>query len=332
MPGHRSSAMRSTNRPYEALLAKGEQRKVLILAAARQLLVRNGWRATSLAQIAKAAGVTSAGLLHHYESKDQLLHAVLEARDVDDELHADRTGDLLEELARVAERFERAPDLVSMFAVLIIENLQPDAPLHDRLHGRYRSSVDTIAEGIRRGQRAGRPRPGCQGRGDRRLSHRNGNLMATRPFDSPAPSAQRVHPITGSATGTRRQVLRQRLVALAPSTAAVMRYAGGWLFDRVLAGWDVTVLVADHVDTRPLDILGVRVVELEAGLATKFHGPIPEALAIDSDLLASDPRVRQRLRSSSTVTMRVSLGASLILVKARNSCAGRRTAPAVVAP
>ncbi|MFI2557071.1 TetR/AcrR family transcriptional regulator [Nocardia farcinica] len=151
-----SVAAQPRTRPYDALLVKGEQRRLRILAVAQQLLVRNGWRNTSLAQIAKEAGVSPAGLLHHFESKEQLLHAVLEARDLDDDLHADRSGDLLEELGRVADRFERSPDLVSMFTVLLVENLQPDAPLHDRLLARYRASVDTIADGIRRGQRAGR--------------------------------------------------------------------------------------------------------------------------------------------------------------------------------
>jgi len=148
----------ATTRRYDSLLAKGEDRKVRILAVAEQLLTRNGWRNTSLAQIARAAGVTSAGLLHHFESKEQLLHAVLEARDTDDQLHADRTGDLIVELERIVERFDRSPDLVGMFAVLVIENLEPDAPLRNRLLDRYRAAVDTVAAGIRRGQRAGRYR------------------------------------------------------------------------------------------------------------------------------------------------------------------------------
>ena len=71
-------------RPYETLLAKGEDRKQRILEVAERLLARNGWRNTSLAQIAKEAGVSPAGLLHHFESKEQLLNAVLDARDVDD--------------------------------------------------------------------------------------------------------------------------------------------------------------------------------------------------------------------------------------------------------
>lgn len=145
-------------RRYDALLAKGEDRKQRILDVAQRLLTRNGWRSTTLAQIAGAAGVTPAGLLHHFESKEQLLHAVLDARDADDDSHANRTGDLLAEIARVADRFTRAPDMVGTFTVLLIENIDPDAPLHDRMLSRQREAIDIVAELIRRGQADGRYR------------------------------------------------------------------------------------------------------------------------------------------------------------------------------
>lgn len=151
-------------RPYESLLAKGEDRRARILEAAERLLARNGWRNTSLAQIAKDAGVTPAGLLHHFESKEQLLNAVLDARDADDEVHADyRSGDLVTELSRVPERFTRAPELVGTFTVLLVENIAPDAPLHDRLLNRYRAAVEIITSIIERGQRSGMYRSDIDG-------------------------------------------------------------------------------------------------------------------------------------------------------------------------
>jgi len=148
----------SDQRPYAALLAKGADRKLRIVAAAQRLLTRNGWRNTSLGQIARDAGISTAGLLHHFDSKDQLLHAVLDARDLYDDVHGDPQGDVPEEVGRVVERFRRAPDLVGTFVILLIENLDPDAPLRERLLGRYRSAVDLVAESIRQGQRAGRYR------------------------------------------------------------------------------------------------------------------------------------------------------------------------------
>jgi AcrR family transcriptional regulator len=145
-------------RRYATLFAKGEDRRQRILAVAQRLMTRNGGRGTTLSQIAQEAGVTTAGLLHHFESKEQLLHAVLDARDADDIAHVDMSGDVVEQLERVTDRFERAPGLIGLFTVLLTENLDPDAPLHDRFLGRHRDAVTIVAEGIRRGQRAGRYR------------------------------------------------------------------------------------------------------------------------------------------------------------------------------
>jgi hypothetical protein len=71
----------------------------------------------------------------------------------------------------------------------------------------------------------------------------------------------------------------------------VVRFAGGLLFDRVMAGWDVVVHVTDHTDARPLQILGARAADLEQTLAA--GGPRPQALAVDAELYGSDARVRQ---------------------------------------
>ncbi|OBK33844.1 hypothetical protein A5658_12120 [Mycobacterium sp. 1245111.1] len=87
--------------------------------------------------------------------------------------------------------------------------------------------------------------------------------------------------------------MRYRLDVVATDVADVVRFAGGWLFDRAMAGWDVTVLVADHPDDRPLRILGVEVLDLEHALATAAHRPPPQTLAAAADLFDCDPRVRQ---------------------------------------
>ena len=148
----------SDPRPYAALLAKGEDRKQRIMVVAQRLLTQNGWQSTTLGQIARGAGISTAGLLHHFESKEQLLHAVLDARDSYDELNADLSADVPAQIERVAERFRRTPDFVGMFVFLLIENLDPDAPLRDRLLVRYRGALDFIADLVRQGQRAGRYR------------------------------------------------------------------------------------------------------------------------------------------------------------------------------
>ncbi|HZC94310.1 MAG TPA: hypothetical protein VE400_27360 [Mycobacterium sp.] len=87
--------------------------------------------------------------------------------------------------------------------------------------------------------------------------------------------------------------MRYRLDVVAADVADVVRFAGGWLFDRAMAGWDVTVLVADHPDERPLQILGVQIVDLEHALASAEHRPAPQTLAAAADLFDCDSRVRQ---------------------------------------
>ena len=87
--------------------------------------------------------------------------------------------------------------------------------------------------------------------------------------------------------------MRYRLDVVASSVVDVVRFAGGWLFDRSMAGWDVTVLIADHPDDRPLQILGAQTLDLECALESAATRPRPQALAAAADLFGCDSRVRQ---------------------------------------
>ena len=73
----------------------------------------------------------------------------------------------------------------------------------------------------------------------------------------------------------------------------MVQVAGGWLCDQVLAGWDVTVVTADHADQRSLRILGVRGHDLESALAAPVQGACLQAIAVQSELYAADERVRR---------------------------------------
>ncbi len=68
------------------------------------------------------------------------------------------------------------------------------------------------------------------------------------------------------------ECLRYRLDVVATSAVDVVQSAGGWLYDRVMAGWEVTVLLPRGCDTRSLRILGVAVSDLQAGLDPTARG------------------------------------------------------------
>jgi hypothetical protein len=87
--------------------------------------------------------------------------------------------------------------------------------------------------------------------------------------------------------------MRYRLDVVARDVPDVVTSAGGWLVDRVMAGWDVTVLISGDEDIRPLEILGVAIQDLESALRDWTDRPHPQTVAVGADLFATDERVRR---------------------------------------
>ena len=116
--------------------------------------------------------------------------------------------------------------------------------------------------------------------------------MVTPIFDTSA------SPWVGStrAPNTDDECLRYRLDVVAANPVDVVQSAGGWLYDRMMAGWEVTVLLPDGFDTRPLRILGVRTSDLQAELAPEFTSvATSQSLAVSAEAFSSDARVRDRV-------------------------------------
>lgn len=87
--------------------------------------------------------------------------------------------------------------------------------------------------------------------------------------------------------------MRYRLDVVSPSVPEVVKFAGGWLVDRVMAGWDVTVLIDGAQDLRPLEILGVDTQDLQGALEMWADRPHPQTVAVAAELFSADARVRQ---------------------------------------
>jgi hypothetical protein len=87
--------------------------------------------------------------------------------------------------------------------------------------------------------------------------------------------------------------MRYRLDVVAPTVLDAVKFAGGWLYDRVMAGWDVTVLVGADEDVRPLEILGAEVRDLESVVEAWEDRPHPQTIAVATDLFDRDSRVRK---------------------------------------
>lgn len=88
------------------------------------------------------------------------------------------------------------------------------------------------------------------------------------------------------------------LYVVASQVDDVVRSAGGWLFDRVMAGWAVKVLVPDACDLRPLTILGVSTVPFDTGFEALTQGPHTESLAVAASVFVDDARVRKSVTTA----------------------------------
>jgi hypothetical protein len=99
-------------------------------------------------------------------------------------------------------------------------------------------------------------------------------------------------------TATRADVecLRYRLEVVAVSAVDVVQSAGGWLYDRVMAGWEVTALLPRGCDTRPLRILGVAVADPRSRLDET--AVTNQSLAVSAEAFLADARVRHKVLAS----------------------------------
>lgn len=86
-----------------------------------------------------------------------------------------------------------------------------------------------------------------------------------------------------------------RLDVVATNATDVAASIGGWLYDRVRAGWDVHVLLAQQCDHRPLHILGMQAVELDPHILSASTECAARGLAVSADMFASDARIRQEV-------------------------------------
>lgn len=111
----------------------------------------------------------------------------------------------------------------------------------------------------------------------------------------PLEPAGRVQGVTAAVDAIARahqHSLRGWLVVVAHHVDDVVDLAGGWLFDRAMAGCDVSVLIAHPHDPVPLRVLGAAVVDL-ATVPASSHDATPQQLAVIGDERTFDDAVRR---------------------------------------
>lgn len=121
-----------------------------ILDAATEIFGSKGFTGGTLQEIADQVGMTHAGILHHFGSKDALLLEVLKHRDETDvadlaEQHIPDGTDLFRHLVRTAFANAERPGIVQAYAVLSAESVTADHPGREFFERRYRTLRAEVA-------------------------------------------------------------------------------------------------------------------------------------------------------------------------------------------
>ncbi|SDW86959.1 transcriptional regulator, TetR family [Arthrobacter sp. cf158] len=144
--------------------AKTESRRREILAAAIDVFSTSGYRSGSMQEIADKIGITKAGLLHHFRSKEALLEAVLTLRDAESWATAGIVTDngraTLDGIIRLVQHNASVPGLVALHAVLSSESTDPTHPAHAYFQQRYNWLRDVGFQAFSDLQRQGKLREG----------------------------------------------------------------------------------------------------------------------------------------------------------------------------
>lgn len=124
--------------------AKSAARRDEILDAALEVVGRAGYQGLSLRQVADATGMSTAGLLHHFGSREALLAAILERRERIRRANAGGVSPV-QGLATAMRQNTEVPGLVQLHSVLAAQAAEEGHPAHAHFEQRYRDLRTSIA-------------------------------------------------------------------------------------------------------------------------------------------------------------------------------------------
>lgn len=156
-------AKQSVRKPYTV----GIKRREEILDAAQQLFSVQGYRGTALAEVAAEVGLTMAGVLHYFASKEDLLAAVLKRRDESIapsyEHILDEGGTFHQAAHEVMVQSMASPDALRIFITLAAESADPEHPAHAYFQDRYRVARARFTRLLDEAKERGEIDPGASG-------------------------------------------------------------------------------------------------------------------------------------------------------------------------
>lgn len=136
--------------------ADSEKRKKEIIKAAVKVMGTQGYRNLTMSEVAHQAGLSPTGLAHYFKSRDRLLTAVLDYRDVKDSKAVERVAQkergesrltgwaAIESLADLIKHNAKQPGMIRLFTTLSGEAVSQDHPANawlQRHHARFKEQL-----------------------------------------------------------------------------------------------------------------------------------------------------------------------------------------------
>ncbi|MEK8229256.1 TetR/AcrR family transcriptional regulator [Oerskovia sp. M15] len=136
----------------DGVYAKGRLKREEILDVALEVFADEGYRGTSLRTVAVRCGLTVAGVMHYFDSREDLLTQVIVRRDQTGRpIHHDALRTLTENVRGNAAR----PGLVELFVSLAAAARDREHPAHELLARRYAGLRSTLRDDVVARQEAG---------------------------------------------------------------------------------------------------------------------------------------------------------------------------------
>lgn len=110
---------------------KGKAKREEILRTALRVIGRTGYTGTSLQELADAVGLTRAGVLHYFDSKEHLFTEILKARDAASAVEYDVDATMVERSRQAIQRNVADPGLMQLYVQLAAQATTPSGPAHD---------------------------------------------------------------------------------------------------------------------------------------------------------------------------------------------------------
>ncbi|MFC4888459.1 TetR/AcrR family transcriptional regulator [Streptomyces beijiangensis] len=144
-------------------MAKREE----ILDTALEVIARDGYSRATVRELANSVGLSQAGLLHYFGTKEQLFVEILRRRDERDQRAygeavgaAGTAADIAGAFVRLVRHNAQVPGFVQLFTRFSSEASEEQHPAHAFFRDRYAVSRTITADTLRKLQEEGRLSPG----------------------------------------------------------------------------------------------------------------------------------------------------------------------------